>query len=194
MLFKDGQTSMSIHIVQGERELVQDCRSLATFELRDIPPMVAGAAHIQVTFQVDADGLLTVSAREKSTGVEASIAVKPSYGLDEQTITSMLHESFDNAGIDIRERALREQQVEADQLIESLSAALRENGEALLSEQEFVELRSALENLRSLRNQAVADDIEKEIARVGQLSETFASRRMNASISKALTGKDIDQL
>ena len=192
--FKDGQTSMSIHIVQGERELVQDCRSLAAFELRGIPPMVAGAAHIQVIFQVDADGLLTVSAREKSTGVEASITVKPSYGLDEAAITSMLHESFDNAATDIRQRAFREQQIEADQLIESLSSALLEDGEKLLSKQEIAELQSALDHLRCLRNEGDADDIEKEVARVGQLSERFASLRMNASIHKALTGHNIDEL
>ena len=140
--FKDGQTSMSIHIVQGERELVQDCRSLATFELHGIPPMVAGAAHIQVTFQIDADGLLTVSAREKSTGVEANVTVKPAYGLDEATMTAMLHESFANARADIRQRALREQQVEADRVIESLSSALQEDGEALLSKQGIAELNA----------------------------------------------------
>ena len=192
--FKDGQTSMSIHIVQGERELVQDCRSLATFELRGIPPMVAGAAHIQVVFQVDADGLLTVSAREKSTGVEASITVKPSYGLDEAAITTMLNESFDNAETDIRQRALREQQIEADQLIESLSSALLKDGEKLLSKQAIDELQSALNHLRHQRNEGDADDIEREVARVGQLSERFASLRMNASIHKALAGHNIDEL
>ena len=192
--FKDGQTSMSIHIVQGERELVQDCRSLATFELRGIPPMVAGAAHIQVVFQVDADGLLTVSASEKSTGVEASITVKPSYGLDEAAITTMLNESFDNAETDIRQRALREQQIEADQLIESLSSALLKDGEKLLSKQAIDELQSALNHLRHQRNEGDADDIEREVARVGQLSERFASLRMNASIHKALAGHNIDEL
>ena len=192
--FKDGQTSMSIHIVQGERELVQDCRSLATFELRGIPPMVAGAAHIQVVFQVDADGLLTVSAREKSTGVEASITVKPSYGLDEAAITTMLNESFDNAETDIRQRVLREQQIEADQLIESLSSALLKDGEKLLSKQAIDELQSALNHLRHQRNEGDADDIEREVARVGQLSERFASLRMNASIHKALAGHNIDEL
>ena len=192
--FKDGQTSMSIHIVQGERELVQDCRSLATFELRGIPPMVAGAAHIQVVFQVDADGLLTVSASEKSTGVEASITVKPSYGLDEAAITTMLNESFDNAETDIRQRVLREQQIEADQLIESLSSALLKDGEKLLSKQAIDELQSALNHLRHQRNEGDADDIEREVARVGQLSERFASLRMNASIHKALAGHNIDEL
>ena len=192
--FKDGQTSMSIHIVQGERELVQDCRSLATFELRGIPPMVAGAAHIQVVFQVDADGLLTVSASEKSTGVEASITVKPSYGLDEAAITTMLNESFDNAETDIRQRVLREQQIEADQLIESLSSALLKDGEKLLSKQAIDELQSALNHLRHQRNEGNADDIEREVARVGQLSERFASLRMNASIHKALAGHNIDEL
>ena len=192
--FKDGQTAMSIHVVQGERELVNDCRSLATFELQGIPPMAAGAAHIRVTFQIDADGLLTVTATEKSTGVEANISVKPAYGLDESAITAMLQESFASAETDIHQRALREQQVEADRLIESLSSALREDGEQLLSKQALTELETALNSLRRVRDEGATDNIKQEIARVGQLSEDLAARRMNMSIQKALTGHNINEL
>lgn len=192
--FKDGQTAMSIHVVQGERELVNDCRSLATFELQGIPPMAAGAAHIRVTFQIDADGLLTVTATEKSTGVEANISVKPAYGLDESAITAMLQESFANAETDIHQRTLREQQVEADRLIESLSSALREDGEQLLSKRALTELETALNSLRRVRDEGATDNIKQEIARVGQLSEDLATRRMNMSIQKALTGHNINEL
>lgn len=190
--FKDGQTAMSIHVVQGERELVADCRSLARFELRGIPPMVAGAAHIRVTFQVDADGLLNVSAAEKSTGVEASIVVKPSYGLDDESITQMIKSSFEHAQSDIVLRALREQQVEADRVVESLESALADNGEALLSNEEFEQLSQLIKQLAQVRQEEDADAIKRLIDQVSVASEHFASRRMDASIKQALAGKTLD--
>ncbi len=190
--FKDGQTAMSIHVVQGERELVADCRSLARFELRNIPPMVAGAAHIRVTFQVDADGLLSVSAMEKSTGVEASIVVKPSYGLDDESITQMITSSFEHAQSDILLRALREQQVEADRVIESLQSALDDNGKELLSANEFEVLSEMIQSLAVIKEQDNADAIKQLIDDIGVASEVFASRRMDMSIKKALAGKTLD--
>lgn len=190
--FKDGQTAMSIHVVQGERELVADCRSLARFELRNIPPMVAGAAHIRVTFQVDADGLLSVSAMEKSTGVEASIVVKPSYGLDDESITQMITSSFEHAQSDILLRALREQQVEADRVIESLQSALDDNGKELLSTNEFEVLSEMIQSLAVIKEQDNADEIKQLIDDIGVASEVFASRRMDMSIKKALAGKTLD--
>jgi molecular chaperone HscA len=190
--FKDGQTAMSIHVVQGERELVADCRSLARFELRNIPPMVAGAAHIRVTFQVDADGLLSVSAMEKSTGVEASIVVKPSYGLDDESITQMITSSFEHAQSDILLRALREQQVEADRVIESLQSALDDNGKELLSANEFEVLSEMIQSLAVIKEQDNADAIKQLIDEIGVASEVFASRRMDMSIKKALAGKTLD--
>lgn len=190
--FKDGQTAMSIHVVQGERELVADCRSLARFELRGIPPMVAGAAHIRVTFQVDADGLLSVSATEKSTGIEASIVVKPSYGLDDESITQMITSSFEHAQSDIILRALREQQVEADRVIESLQSALEDNGQELLSAQEYQHLSQLIQSLSVIKQQDNADAIKKVIDEIGLASEVFASRRMDISIKKALAGKTLD--
>ncbi len=192
--FKDGQTAMAIHVLQGERELVDDCRSLARFELRGIPAMVAGAAHIRVTFQVDADGLLMVSAQEKSSGVEAGVSVKPSYGLDDTTITRMLKDSYAYAKDDIQARSLREQQVEAERVIEALVAALAADGEALLSAEEFDELNGAVDELRRCHNSGSADDITAEIERVGALSENFAARRMDVSIKKALAGHKLDEL
>jgi molecular chaperone HscA len=190
--FKDGQTAMSIHVVQGERELVADCRSLARFELRNIPPMVAGAAHIRVTFQVDADGLLSVSAMEKTTGVEASIVVKPSYGLDDESITQMITSSFEHAQSDILLRALREQQVEADRVIESLQSALDDNGKELLSANEFEVLSEMIQSLAVIKEQDNADAIKQLIDDIGVASEVFASRRMDMSIKKALAGKTLD--
>lgn len=192
--FKDGQTAMSIHIVQGERELVSDCRSLARFELRGIPPMVAGAAHIRVTFQVDADGLLNVSATEKSTGVVASIVVKPSYGLDDESITQMITASFEHAQSDIVQRSLREQQVEAGRVIESLQSALDDNGEELLSSEEFKELNRLIKELEVLSKKTDADAIKQLIAQVAVKTEDFAARRMDASIKKALAGQSLDDV
>lgn len=192
--FKDGQTAMAIHVVQGERELVEDCRSLARFELQGIPPMVAGAARILVTFQVDADGLLQVSAREEATGVESKVQVKPSYGLGEGDIADMLTASFEAAGEDKDARALREQQVEAEALLQSLSAALLADGEALLSEAEQRELLAKMEQLDQQKREGSAASIARHIEIVGAASETFAERRMDASIKKALAGRRVDEL
>jgi len=192
--YKDGQTAMAVHVVQGERDLVDDCRSLARFELKGIPPMVAGAARIRVTFQVDADGLLSVSAREETTGAESSIQVKPSYGLSDEEITDMLQESFANAAEDKGARALREQQVDADGLLQALSAALLADGERLLSNEEQHVLIAAMEKLQQVRDKGTADEISKEIEVVGKASDEFASRRMDFSIKQALTGHTLNEL
>jgi molecular chaperone HscA len=192
--YKDGQTAMAIHVVQGERELVDDCRSLARFELRGIPPMVAGAARIKVTFQVDADGLLSVTAREETTGVESSIKVKPSYGLADGDIALMLEQSYKNAGEDRDARALREQQISADSLLQALSAALLADGERLLSETEQQQLIATMELLQQTREQGTASEISSRIEELAQASEEFAARRMDASIKKALAGKRLDEL
>jgi molecular chaperone HscA len=184
---------MAIHVLQGERELVKDCRSLARFELHGIPPMVAGAAHILVTFQVDADGLLSVSAKETSKGIAAEITVKPSYGLSDEEVTSMLQESFSNATDDIAARALREQQIEAEQLIEALSAALAIDGEALLDKQEYDVLLKAIEDLKRAHNHESDEVLRSEIQRVNKLSGTFAARRMDGNIQKALSGQHLDK-
>jgi molecular chaperone HscA len=191
--FKDGQSAMSIHVVQGERELVSGCRSLAHFELRGIPPMVAGAARIRVTFQVDADGLLGVSAREQSTGVEASVTVKPSYGLSDDEITRMLADSIDQADADARARMLREQQVEARQLVESVRAALAVDGD-LLDAGERARVDAALAGAEAARD---GEDVEAVRAAVHALSEAtdeFAARRMDRSIRAALSGRKLDEL
>lgn len=193
--FKDGQTAMVVHVLQGERDLVADCRSLARFELRGIPPMVAGAAKIRVTFQVDADGLLAVSAEEVATGVKAGIDVRPSYGLDDKTITTMLRDSFSHAEDDMRVRALREQQVEADRVIEAVLVAMAADGEKLLSAAEYAELQAELELLVEVRmKSAAADEIEVAIERAGKASEDFAARRMNTSIVGALSGRTLDDV
>jgi molecular chaperone HscA len=192
--FKDGQTAMSIHVVQGDRELVADCRSLARFELRGIPPMVAGSAKIQVSYQVDADGLLNVSARELSSGVESSIEVKPSYGLTDNEITQMLKDSFSHARDDMRLRALREQQVEADRMLEDLRAAIEKDGESLLDASELKCLHVILDELQALRDSC--DDhrqLANQIESVGKSSEDFAARRMDASIKQALAGLSLDE-
>ena len=192
--FKDGQTAMSIHVVQGDRELVADCRSLARFELRGIPPMVAGSAKIQVSYQVDADGLLNVSARELSSGVESSIEVKPSYGLTDNEITQMLKDSFSHARDDMRLRALREQQVEADRMLEDLRVAIEKDGESLLDATELKCLQVVLDELQALRDSC--DDhrqLANQIESVGKSSEDFAARRMDASIKQALAGLSLDE-
>lgn len=191
--FKDGQTAMMIHVVQGERELVDDCRSLARFVLTDIPPMAAGAAHIRVTFQVDADGLLSVTAMEKSSGVTASVQVKPSYGLGDDDITKMIQSSMTNAKEDMAARMLREQQVEADRVLEALSSALAADG-ALLNEQERTILDDAMDALRIARNGTDTNVIEKAIEAVDKASDDFAARRMDESIRKALSGSKVDEL
>ncbi len=192
--YKDGQTAMAVHVFQGERELVQDNRSLAHFELRGIPPMPAGGAKIRVTFQVDADGLLSVSAREESTGIESSIQVKPSYGLGDAEISRMLKDSFEFAGNDRDARVLREQEVEADRVIEALVVALDADGEALLSSDEFANLTKDLEELRQIRNSGNASAITQKIEAVSQSSEEFAARRMNHGIRQALSGQKLDDL
>jgi len=189
--YKDGQTVMSIHVVQGERELVSDCRSLARFELRGIPPMVAGAARIRVTFQVDADGLLSVSAREATTGVEAAIAVKPSYGLTDEQITQMLRDSFDHAKEDVHLRALKEQQVEGARMLEATEAALREDAD-LLSAEESAALRAELDALRKTLSCTDHRTIKSGIERVNRASEAFAGRRMDRSIKRALAGRKVE--
>ncbi len=194
--FKDGQTAMAIHVVQGERELVSECRSLAKFELRGIPPMVAGAARVRVTYQVDADGLLTVSAREMNSGVMAEITVKPSYGLTDEQIAQMLVDGNANAGADMRARAWREVAVEAQRMIEALNSAFAEDGE-LLDESERTVLQQHMNTVATL----VARDEDMPIAdlraafdTLATASEEFAARRMNKAIGKALAGQSIDSL
>ncbi|MGV6806707.1 MAG: Hsp70 family protein, partial [bacterium] len=191
--FKDGQTAMSIHVVQGERELVADCRSLARFELRGIPPMVAGAAKVRVKFQVDADGLLNVSARELTSGVQAQIDVKPSYGLSDDEVTQMLKDSYTYAREDSRLRALREQQVEADRLFNDLAAAMEADGDELLDDNERRCLVAALDDLKKVRDSEDHRLIARHIEAAAKASEDFAARRMNKSIRKALSGHRIDE-
>jgi molecular chaperone HscA len=191
--FKDGQTAMAIHVVQGERERVSDCRSLARFELRGIPPMVAGAARIRVSFQVDADGLLSVSAREMGTGIEARIEVKPSYGLGDDEVTRMLREGFEHAQEDMSARALAEQRVEAQRLGEATRAALAADGD-LLDPAERAAIDAVLVDLA---NAAAGEDtsaIKKAIDALGRGTDEFAARRMNRSIQRALAGRSVESL
>ncbi len=192
--FKDGQTAMAIHVVQGERELVDDCRSLARFELRGIPPMVAGAARIKVIYQVDADGLLNVSALEASSGVQAEIQVKPSYGLTDSQVTEMLKSSINKAEEDMQLRMLREEQVEASRVVEAVRAALEDNGQALLSEEEFEAIESSLKQLEIIAQGTDIEAIKAAIKVVDTNSQEFASRRMDASIAKALVGSEVDEI
>ncbi|THF55882.1 Fe-S protein assembly chaperone HscA [Pseudothauera rhizosphaerae] len=191
--FKDGQTAMAFHVVQGERELVSDCRSLARFELRGIPPMVAGAARIRVTFQVDADGLLSVSAREMSSGVEASVLVKPSYGLTDDEIAGMLREGVDHAGDDMLARALREQQVEADRLMEATEYALAQDGD-LLDESERTAIDQAFAALREACDGTDHRRIKQCIDALARATDEFAARRMDRSVRSALTGHKLDEI
>ena len=192
--FKDGQTAMAIHVVQGERELISDCRSLARFELRGIPPMVAGAARIRVTFQIDADGLLSVSAREETSGVQSSVQVKPSYGLSDGEIEGMLKDSFSHAQDDIDARKLREKQVEAERVVEALLAALAEDGETLLSAEEQTVIRQAIDELIEISKGSEQRAIKLKIESVDKITSEFAQRRMDASINKALAGQKVDEL
>lgn len=192
--YKDGQTAMLIHVVQGERELVDDCRSLARFELKGIPPMVAGAAKIEVTFKVDADGLLSVSATETSTGVAASIEVKPSYGLSDDEITEMLKASFDYAAVDAGQRSLVEARVEAGRVIEALSNAIDEDGEALLGAADIELLRSVIARLQELVETDDTRAITEGTEMLGRASEDFASLRMDAAVRKALAGRQIAEI
>ena len=191
--FKDGQTAMAFHVVQGERELVSDCRSLARFELRGIPPMVAGAARIRVTFQVDADGLLSVSARETTTGAEARVEVKPSYGLADDEIAGMLKAGFEHAKQDMEQRGLKEQQVEAARVIEATEHALALDG-ALLSDAERSELDKAIAALRTAAEGSEARAIKIQLEAFNRASNEFASRRMDKSIRGALAGQKIDDI
>ncbi len=191
--FKDGQTAMALHVVQGERDLVEDCRSLARFELRGIPPMNAGCARIRVTFQVDADGLLCVSAKEESSGIQATIEVQPTYGLKEEEIIKILQSSKQNAQMDAESRALREAQTEGERLIEATLSALESDGH-LLEEPEMLAIQQSVqalkENLKTQNRAHILQNIDK----LSRLTENFASLRMNKSIQKALFGKTLDQL
>lgn len=192
--YKDGQTALAVHILQGERELVDDCRSLARFELRGIPPMVAGAARILVTFQVDADGLLQVSAREEETGVEARIEVKPSFGLGDEEIAQMLQASFQFAGDDMVARQLAEQRVAGAQLIDGLRAAMAADGETLLSTEEKAALLAQMEALQLAVEGEDLEHLRRETESLGRASEAFAARRMDKSIREALAGKSLDAI
>lgn len=191
--FKDGQTAMSIHVMQGERELVQDCRSLARFALRGIPALPAGGAHIRVTFQVDADGLLSVTAMEKSTGVESSIQVKPSYGLTDGEIASMIQDSMSYAEQDVKARMLAEQKVEAARVLESLNGALAADA-ALLSAAERQAIDDAAARLRAAAAGDDADAIEEAIKNVDKQTQDFAARRMDKSVRVALKGQSVDEV
>ncbi|PSB82571.1 Fe-S protein assembly chaperone HscA [Photobacterium damselae] len=192
--FKDGQTAMSVHVVQGEREMVSDCRSLARFTLRGIPAMAAGAAHIRVTYQVDADGLLSVTAMEKSSGVQSTIQVKPSYGLTDDEIATMISDSMTYAQDDKDARALAEQRVEADRVLEGLIAALAADGETLLSKEERDVLEAVMMELVQLRQGEDARAIEAGIKKTDKASQDFAARRMDQSIRRALAGQSIDEV
>ena len=192
--FKDGQTAMMIHVLQGERELVSDCRSLAKFVLTDIPPMAAGAAHIRVTFQVDADGLLSVTAMEKSSGVQAYIEVKPTYGLSDEQVMTMLSDSMTFAEKDIQARMLVEQQVEAKRVVENLQAAMKKDGEQLLNEQEYEQITTAIDALITLSDGDDIDAIKEAIKAIDKLTDHYAERRMDVSIKAALTGHTVDEI
>ncbi|WP_064605652.1 Fe-S protein assembly chaperone HscA [Photobacterium sp. J15] len=192
--FKDGQTAMSVHVVQGEREMVSDCRSLARFALHGIPAMAAGAAHIRVTYQVDADGLLSVTAMEKSSGVQSSIQVKPSYGLTDDEIATMIRDSMTYAQDDKDARALAEQQVEADRVLEGLITALAQDGDTLLSKEERDELEAVMMELVQLRQGTDPNAIEQGIKKTDKASQEFAARRMDKSIREALAGQSIDEV
>ncbi|RMO94305.1 Chaperone protein HscA -like protein [Pseudomonas syringae pv. philadelphi] len=192
--YKDGQTAMKIHVLQGERELVSDCRSLARFELRGIPPMVAGAAKIRVTFQVDADGLLSVSAREMGSGIESSIQVKPSYGLTDGEITRMLKDSFEYAGDDKVARVLREHQVDAERLLEAVQGALDADGERLLDEEERMVINLQMEELRELMQGTDGYAIEQQTKRLSQVTDAFAARRLDSTVKAALAGRNLNEI
>ncbi|HSG50825.1 MAG TPA: Fe-S protein assembly chaperone HscA [Rheinheimera sp.] len=191
--FKDGQTALALHVVQGERELVDDCRSLARFELRGIPAMPAGGAHIRVTFQVDADGLLSVTAQEKSTGVQANIQVKPSYGLSDDQVANMLKSSMQFARQDMQLRLLREQQVEADRVLEAVSQALHADAH-LLAESERAEIKASLAQLAQVKQGDDTAAIKAAIEHTNKLTDEFAARRMDQSIRSALKGHNVDEV
>ncbi len=192
--FKDGQTAMAIHVVQGERELVSDCRSLAHFELRGIPPMTAGAARIKVTYQVDADGLLSVTAEELHSGVKADIVIKPSYGLTDREIETMLRDSMSHAKEDIEARMLAEQQVEARRVIEAVDSALAQDGRELLDDEEYARIQQARDALQAAIETSTSEQLKRAIKQVEDVSEDYVAKRMNASVQKVLSGKNIDQV
>ncbi|MBO7411220.1 MAG: Hsp70 family protein, partial [Ottowia sp.] len=191
--YKDGQTALALHVVQGERELVRDCRSLARFELRCIPPMAAGAARIRVTFTVDADGLLSVSAEEQSSGVQAHIAVKPSYGLADGDITRMLQESFQNAGEDMRARALAEARVEAERLLLATQSALDADG-TLLNAEERAAIDALMQTLRTATQESDHSVIADATQALSRGTEAFAAARMNEGIRRALAGRGVGDI
>ena len=192
--YKDGQTAMMIHVLQGERELISVCRSLARFELRGIPPTLAGAAKIRVTFQVDADGLLSVSARELGSGIEASIQVKPSYGLTDGEITRMLKDSFAYAGDDKVARVLREHQVDAERLLEAVQGALDADGERLLDEEERLVINLQMDELRELMKGTDGHAIEQQTKRLSQVTDAFAARRLDSTVKAALAGRNLNEI
>ena len=192
--YKDGQSAMMIHVLQGERELISDCRSLARFELRGIPAMVAGAAKIRVTFQVDADGLLSVSARELGSGVEASIQVKPSYGLTDGEIARMLKDSFQYAGDDKAARVLREQQVDAQRLIEAVQGALEADGDRLLDAEERMVIELQMQELSELMRGTDGYAIEQQTKRLSQVTDAFAARRLDSTVKAALAGRNLNEI
>jgi molecular chaperone HscA len=193
--FKDGQTAMTLHVLQGEREAVSDCRSLARFELHGIPPMVAGAARIRVTFQIDADGLLSVSAHEQSTGVSAEVQVKPSYGLGDEQIAAMLQASVGSAAADMQLRMLREAQLDARRLFDATDAALAEDGERLLSHAERDAVLRAMNGVaEALESEAPVDQVKAAAAALNTATVEFAARRMNASVQRALSGRALESL
>jgi molecular chaperone HscA len=191
--YKDGQTDMIIHVVQGERDLVRDCRSLAKFTLRGIPPLVAGAAKILVTFQVDADGLLSVSAKEQSTGIQSKIEVKPSYGLSDEKIKKMLEDSFNLANEDKESRVLSEVKIEGSQLLEMIKNAINEDSD-LLKEKELNLLQETLGKLKKSLESSDRNLIEELTKQLNENSQSFAAKRMDRSIHKALAGKSINSL
>ncbi|AZL75496.1 Fe-S protein assembly chaperone HscA [Pseudomonas sichuanensis] len=192
--YKDGQSAMMIHVLQGERELISDCRSLARFELRGIPAMVAGAAKIRVTFQVDADGLLSVAARELGSGVESSIQVKPSYGLTDGEIARMLKDSFEHAGSDKQARQLREHQVDGERLLEAVQGALDADGERLLSADERDAIQFQMQELRDLLSGTDGAAIEQQTKRLSQVTDAFAARRLDSTVKAALAGRNLNEI
>jgi molecular chaperone HscA len=191
--FKDGQTGMSFHVVQGERELVSDCRSLARFELKGIPPMVAGAGRVRVEFQVDADGLLSVSAKESTKGVEASVTVKPSYGLADADIERMLRDSFEHAKEDVHARALAENRVDGQRLVEATLSAIRSDA-TLLSAEEKAAIEMQMQNLKRALGGTDYRAIKRSAEALSRATDDFAARRMDASIKRALAGRKVGSL
>ena len=191
--YQDGQTALALHVVQGERDLVQDCRSLARFELRGIPPMAAGAARIRVTFTVDADGLLSVDATEQASGVQARIDVKPSYGLSDDEIARMLQESFATAAQDMQARALAEARVDADRMLIATQSALDADG-AILAEEERAHIDALMQGLRAQRGADDAATVEAATKALADGTEQFAAQRMNLGIRQALAGKNVQSL